>query len=263
MKALGLVLLFSAATLWATPLTLSVGNSIETDGISHHLEEIETPLELFDGTWDDPLDPIPIPEDFDLPLPQPGPIGGGNETLVIIDQIINLGEKVWNFIEKSKPTLNITRAYANALPKGVKTSEELEGFTPLNYRSFRMYGKNGFGSTVYDVTYTLVHRYGGRYENQGAYVEHATVLPHKVSALWGYTVDAGVSNVGAVNVGTREKPVGSVVMECFFRASTILKVSEFRTVYEFRGDSSRVTSINNDKDDTPGEAPSVQVHEVD
>lgn len=249
------VVLCAASAAWAAPVTLSTDQEVRLDGITHTLEEVATPSDVAyaldhqeeqAGTWEDILDPIPQPDDFNLPLPIPGPIGG-NETLVLIEQIVNLGERIWKFIADNKPVINVKRAYANALPKGVRSSEDLDGWSPLQYRSFRMHGKNGFNATVYDVTYTLVHRFQGNYNGQGAYIENATVLPHKVEALWGYTVDVGVENVGAVNVGTKEAPVGGLTMELAFRVSTIIKAAEFRSVYEFRGDTDRVTTIREDK----------------
>ena len=269
MRLLALATLLSASTLWATP-TITVDQPLQIGEITNHLEEIATPPEFFDtwdkmeeqaredaaaqeGSWNDPLDPDdfldPIPDDFDLPLPIPGPIGGGSQTLVILEQIVNLAERVWKFIADNKPVINVKRSYANALPRGVRSSEELDGFSTLQYRSFRMSAKNGFKQTVYDVTFTLVHRYGGNYNGEGYYLENATVLPHKIEALWGYTVEANVDNVGAVNVGTRDKPVGSLVMEMGFKAGTIIKATEYRAVYEFRGDSNRVTTIANDRGD--------------
>lgn len=266
MRLLALVSLFISGSIFA-----------DQETIINYMEEVETPesviieyedsldeMESQELGWQDPdfIDPLdPIPDDFDLPLPIPGPIGGGSQQLVILEQIVNLGERVWKFVERNKPVINVKRAYANALPKGVRSSEDLDGFSPLTYRSFRMKGKNGFGNKVYDTTYTLIHRYGGRYDSKGYYLENCTVLPHKTEALWGYTVDVGVENIGTVNVGTKERPVGSLVMEMAFRVGTIIKTSEFRTVYEFRGDSRGVTTINNDGSDAAGRAAPVHIIE--
>lgn len=256
MRALVGIALITTVSAWAAPRTISVTEATDKDGITNIIEEIDTPSSVMNeferSQWDAPplgndiLDPIPRPDDFNLPLPIPGPIGG-NDTLVLIEQIINLGERIWKFVADNKPVINVKRNYANALPKGVRTSEDLDGWSALQYRSYRMYGKNGFGAKVYDTTYTLTHRFQGNYEGQGQYLENATILPHKVEALWGYTLDMGVEGVGAVNVGTKTAPVGSLVMEMYFKVQTIIKASEFRSVYEFRGDRSDVTTIREDK----------------
>lgn len=278
MRTLFAIALFSVTSVFAATPVVTTENPVRTGDIVNYVEEIETPVEFYDsladtmasteGAWNDPLDPgdflDPIPDDFDLPLPIPGPIGGGNETLVIIDQIINIGERIWKFIADNKPVIDVKRNYANALPKGVRTSEELDGFSPLQYRSFRMYGKNGFKKTVYDVTFTLIHRYNGNYRGEGSYIENATVLPHKVEALWGYKVEASVDNVGAVNVGTKEKPVGSLIMEMTFKVNTVIKAMDYRSVYEFRGDRRDVTTIHSDRgSDNAGDGDSEIQHFVE
>ena len=166
-----------------------------------------------------------------------------DDAIKSITEVVNLGEKIWKIIEKNKPVLNVKYAYANAVPKGVKGPEELEGFTPMNYRSFRKSGKNWFGSTVFDVTYTLAHRYNGSFQGRGKYLDAVTVLPHKVDVLWGYTVNFNVNRVSTANVGNEKAPLASVVMEMDFQVSTMLKASQYRNMYEFRGDTARVTSI--------------------
>ncbi len=168
-----------------------------------------------------------------------------DDILKEINEIVNLGEKIWKIIEKNRPVINVKYAYANAVPKGVKGPEELEGFTPMNYRSFRKFGKNWFGSTVFDLTYTLAHRYNGTYQGRGKYLDAVTVLPHKVEALWGYTVNFNVNRVSTANVGSEKAPLASIVMDLDFQVSTVLKASQYRNMYEFRGDTARVTSIEN------------------
>ena len=258
MRALVGIAMFSALTAWAAPRTLSINQPITEDGLTTYLEEVATPSDvvrtLENSSWDTPLgndilDPLPIPrpDDFNLPLPIPGPIGGGSETLVIIEQIVNIGERIWKFVTDNKPVINVKRNFANALPKGIRSSEELDGWSALQYRSYRMWAKNAFGGVAYDFTYTLTHRFQGNYDGKGLYLENATILPQKVEASWGYTLDVGVDNVGAVNVGTKADPVGSLVMEMSFKVGTALKALEFRKVYEFRGDRSDVTTIRDDK----------------
>lgn len=165
------------------------------------------------------------------------------DVLVIIEQIVNLGEKVWNIIESNQAVSDVEHKYANALPAGVRGPEELDEFSPMQHKSYRMYGKNMFGATVYDVTYTLVHRFGGRYQSKGQYLDGVTVLPNHVSTLWGYKLSMGVDSVSTVNVGTKEAPVGSIMMQMTFKVGTVLKKTEYRGLYEFRGDSKSVTPL--------------------
>ena len=217
---------------------LVVGTAVASDqtwtndrndlGITNYVEEVETPQDIVDY----------------LGLPYVVHRRRDAET-INIGEIINIAEKIWKIIEKNKPVVNVKYSYANAVPKGIKSTEELENFSSVQHRSFRMYGKNGFGSTVYDLTYTLVHRYGGTYDGRGQYLDAVTVLPAKLNVLWGYTVDFVVDRVSTVNLGSKEAPVASILMGLSFNVSTVLKTSQFRNLFEFRGDSKDVRSLPN------------------
>lgn len=222
--------LFTAVGLLALSNVLALGvvqpenRNLQDEKVIHFMEEVETPESAYE---------LLSCEDDKTTV---------DDGEVDLATIVNIGEKVWKVIQDNKAVLNTKTTYANALPKGLNGSD-LENFSSPQFRSFRMYGKNLFGMTVYDVTYTVVHRYGGTFEGKGKYVENVTVLPHQVSALWGYNVNMLVSNVSASNVGSKESPIGSVMMEMYFRVSTVFKVMEYRNVFEFRGDSAAVKTI--------------------
>lgn len=164
------------------------------------------------------------------------------ESDVDIATIINIGKEVWAIIEKNQPVVNISYDYANALPKGVASPSDLDGFSDMVSQSYRMYGKNLYGMTVYDVTYTVVHQYGGSYQGKGRYLATAAVIPSNVDVLWGYKVDLKVTNVSTLNVGTATAPVGSINLELSFKVSTVIKSHTTTTLFQFRGDSADVNS---------------------
>ena len=163
-----------------------------------------------------------------------------NDPLVFIEHMVNLGQKLWKIVVDNKPVVNIRYTYANALPKGVESSEDLDGFSDLQYRSLRLYGKNSYGLKVYDLTYTLVHRYGGSYRGRGSYLENIAIIPQRVEVLWGYKLNLEAKRVTAVNVGTRENPIAGLAMEMGMRVSTPIKDISLTRLYEFRGDSAQV-----------------------
>ena len=162
-----------------------------------------------------------------------------NET-VILDQIINMGKKVWDIVKANQPVVNVQYDFANALPKGLTSSSELSDFSDIQSTSVRIWGTNPYGFTVYDVTLTTVHQFGGQYDGKGKYLETVSVIPSNLSVLWGYTVDYKVTSVSAINVGTRANPISSMALHAKFKVSTIVKSAETNTVYQFRGDSAAV-----------------------
>jgi hypothetical protein len=190
--------------------------------IQHHLEETETPRDLI------------------LPERSPWREGRQNavgETAVLLGTLVNTAEKAWALVERNRPVTQVSGLFANALPKGVESGGELEAFSDLQKRSFRSYGTNPFGATVYDVEYTVLHRYGGSYEGKGRYLDQVTIVPTYVKALWGYTVDVTVTSSPPTNVGTAESPVSGLLLELSIRVSTLVKSADGRRVFEFRGDS--------------------------
>jgi hypothetical protein len=164
------------------------------------------------------------------------------EADVILDQIINMGKKVWDIVKANRPVTNVQYDFANALPKGLTSSAELSDFSNVQSSSVRIWGTNGFGVTVYDVTLTAVHQFGGQYEGKGRYLETVSVVPSNLNVLWGYTVDYSVTSVSALNAGTRLNPVSSIALHAKFKVSTILKSDETNTVYQFRGDSAEIST---------------------
>jgi hypothetical protein len=225
MKAVLIAVLLVSSSVMATPVAESYNQDL---GIYQYVEEIKTPK-----NFEVKLGKIEIPR-AEM---------GTEEIGVIFDSIVNLGKKVWAIVESNKPVVSVSYLYANALPKGVRSSEELDSFSPLQATSYRVYGENLYGMTVYDLTYSLVHRYGGSYQGRGKYLENVSVVPTALDVMWGYTVDYKVDKVSVVNTGTRENPVGSVLLETLFKVSTVVKSSESHSVYEFRGDNAKVFTV--------------------
>jgi hypothetical protein len=170
------------------------------------------------------------------------PRDGVTEADVDWASIVNLGKEIWAVVEANQPVVDISYDYATALPRGVTSAADLEGFSDLTSQSWRVWGENLYGMTVYDVTYTLVHQYGGAYQGKGRYLATVAVLPSNVDVLWGYKVSLNVTNVGALNVGSAEAPVGSVNLEMAFKVSTVIKSHTSTTLFQFRGDSADVNA---------------------
>lgn len=188
-----------------------------------------------DGGWGDTSDDDDDDWDDGYDYPRRG--GGSGYSL---DTIINLGKKIWDIIAKNKPVANVKYDFSNALPEGVKSGMELQSFTGLQFKSFRVWGTNYFGANVYNVVYTVVFRYDGNVGGKGKYLDALSIVPQKLDVAWGYTVEFKVNKVSVSNVGTREAPIASSVMEAYMKVATVLSLSEDRFLYEIRGDSEKM-----------------------
>ena len=201
-----------------------------SDVIIMHSAKVETPSDAFATI--DRLNSMPEITPFD---------GEDTDTAdVIIEKFVNLGKKVWAVIQANQPVANARFSFANALPQGVTSSSDLENFSGIQSSSVRLWGTNLAGMTVYDVTLTAVHQYGGSYDGKGKYLETVSIIPSNLSVLWGYSVDYAVDGIATTNAGTKANPVAQMTLNAKFKVSSVLQKSERNTVYEFRGDSPTV-----------------------
>jgi hypothetical protein len=90
-------------------------------GLRHYTVETETPSDVLERAEQEMSRPSVTEE-----------VGGA---LVVIDQIVNLGEKVWKIVSDNKATANVKESFANAIPQGVENSQALAGFSDLQHQS--------------------------------------------------------------------------------------------------------------------------------
>jgi hypothetical protein len=220
--------MFLRTILTVSSLALASGSAVAADeNLLSFVVEVETPQDVEDS--------VRKALDSREPADQTGLTDGG----ISLATIINLGKEAWKIIVANQPVADVKYHFANALPQGTRANE-LDGFSDLQMKSYRIYGVNGFGSTVYDTTVTLVHQFGGSYEGRGKYLETVAVVPSNVSVLWGYKLNYNVNNVAVVNVGTSEAPVASLSMAQTLEVSTVLKKQIRNTVVQFRGDTAQI-----------------------
>jgi hypothetical protein len=207
-----------------TPISAA---SDETQTITMHSEVVETPNDVF--AFVDRVNTFPDATPFEEVAMN-----------VDVDAIVNMAQKAWDIIKANAPVANVKFQFANALPKGLNDSSALTGFSNLNSKSVRIWGTNMWGATVYDVTLTAVHQYGGQFNGKGQYLETVSVIPSNLSVLWGYTVNYSVENITTTNGGTAENPVAKMALHAKFKVETVMQKNETNTVYQFSGDSADV-----------------------
>jgi hypothetical protein len=204
----------------------------DLDELVHSSEDVETPSEVLDMLEND--------ADLELRTEDQGCYGVATAAGIDFGTIVNLGKSIWTVIEKNAPVAKTDYDFANALPAGVKSASALAGFSDIQHKSIRLYGENGFGMKVYDVTYTLVSQYGGSYRGRGKYLSTVAVIPSRVSVLVGYKLDLKVVNAAVVNVGTEKDPVGSVALNVGLKIDSPLKTILKTVIYQFRGDTKEI-----------------------
>lgn len=167
-----------------------------------------------------------------------GDAGGGADPTVVLDQIINIGKKIWAIIDANKPVVDIKTQYAVALPSGTVSAAQLAGWKPPRGTVYGLTAKNLYGQKVIDVRYQVLRQYGGQYHGHGRYLSGVTIQPLQVDVLWGYkfSLDATVGDTSITNAGTDAEPIAGMQPVVQWRVQTSIKDSTGRAGYYLQGD---------------------------
>lgn len=173
------------------------------------------------------------------PTEVPAPdTGGGDDPTIVLDSIINIGQKIWKIIDDNKPVVNIKTTYATALPEGVKGWSSMSGWQRPKGTIYQLTAKNAYGGQVINLRYQVLRTSGGSYKGTGKYLTAVTVEPLLVEVAWGYhfTMEASVPDSSVVNVGTSENPVAAMMAQLGWRIQTPIKDSQGKGIYYLQGD---------------------------
>jgi hypothetical protein len=96
--------------------------------------------------------------------------------------------------------------------------------------------KNLFGMEVVKFHFRLAYTYGGGRAGAGRYLANVSVLPAELNVLWGYTFNAEVQVMPAVNLGNVTSPVAGLEVNVVWQVKTVLKESDNSVHYFVRGD---------------------------
>ncbi len=176
--------------------------------------------------------------------PFPGTEPQGPSPIVIADQIVNLGKKIWDIIKTGKPVVNIQVDAASGVPQGIQDWRNLAGWQTPKSRLVRMSYRNGFDVNVIDFTYRLVYTYGGNYEGVGKYLSQVSVVPANLQVAFGYDFDAKTTVPNLVNVGTKAEPMAGMEVLVQWKISTVFKQEQNSHTLFVRGDGT-VTDLSN------------------
>ena len=158
--------------------------------------------------------------------PQYENLGGAIATLtqaeVIVDRIINIGTKIWNVVEAGRPVANYQNNRATALPQGARTWDQLENWQRPRSRVVGITYKNLYGIEVAKMVYRIVLLAGGSVEGKGRYIGYASVEPLEVNTAFMYTMNASANADSVFNLGTRQNPVGGMILNINWTVSTVL-----------------------------------------
>lgn len=146
------------------------------------------------------------------------------QIIMVTDQLIALGKKIWAIIEAGKPviTTNMSKPIS-VLPKqddGTFAFSDMANWSMPAVKSYRVSYKNGWNSEVIGFTYTVYFQHSGTYNDVGAYITSLNVEASEIYVAWGFKFDATSALVGIANMGSSADPIASATVSIAYKASS-------------------------------------------
>jgi hypothetical protein len=164
---------------------------------------------------------------------------GIGEVIAVANQLIALGEKVYELVKKGKPVLNTSYAPISVMPKAVDGTPvdmmDTAGWSLPKSRKVVMEYKNAYGMKVVTFEYTIVFAHSGTYNDRGAYITAAQIVPSNVSVQWGFSFDAKMNLVGLQNHGTTKDPVAGAILNLNYKVNSLMSAIESNDQYHITG----------------------------
>lgn len=154
---------------------------------------------------------------------------------LIVDKVINIGQKIWSVVEKGKPVANYSSASANALPENASRWDQLESWNAPKSKIISVVYKNVYGIEVIRFTYRIILLYGGSVGGVGKYIGYANVEPLEMTTAYMYTFNVKASVDSVYNMGTKRNPVAGMILNINWTVETVLKKSTMTHTYSLDG----------------------------
>ncbi len=154
--------------------------------------------------------------------------------IMVIDNIIAIGKKIWPIIEAGKPVVksNMVKAITvipsdNKDPKVTLTG--MANWSVPEAQRFTVIFKNKLGMEVVNFDFTVYFQHSGTYNGKGKYLTSVTTEASRVWAAWGFDLDVNSELISIANVGTQKNPVASAILRIGLKVDGV--INEVQTSY--------------------------------
>lgn len=214
-------------------LTLAVATNAFAAPISQKDDLVMTTTEISSFTKG-----MDIDQDIAIPM---DPIERAGKIVAVAREVVALGEEIYTLVQKGKPTIQTEYAPVSVVPKDPMTKEivdvfDLEGFSVPVMKQFNTVLKSRVtGMTVVNFTYKVLYSYNGSYNGKGKYLTSVLVVPSSVSVSYGWDFKATMKVIQVMNHGTRENPVGGVVIALNYKMNSWGRAEERTDTFHIAG----------------------------
>lgn len=177
------------------------------------------------------------PGEIDIGLLPPPPGKGPIDIPIdVINDIINIGEKIWRIIEANQPVVDVSTTYANAYPRGIEHWTDMHSWKAPQATMYEFSAKNLLGMDAVKVRYQVIRMTEGKYKDKGHYLNHVTIEPLKVEVNWGMKFHLLAQIPSVMNVGSSEDPIAGMLATLKWQINTVFKHVQGTSVYYMQGD---------------------------
>lgn len=159
--------------------------------------------------------------------------------ITIIDQLLVLGEKIWNLVLKGKPVIRIEHTPMSVLPHFLESTPnplELENWQIPKTVKYNYVALTNFGNEAVNFTYAVQFSYGGSYGGKGKYLTGVNIVPLNVKLRWNFQFDAKTYVDSVTNLRTKDDPVAAVTMRINYNFTSMTTASLANESYHITGE---------------------------
>lgn len=153
-----------------------------------------------------------------------------------VGDIIGAGRFLWDIVKENRPVATMSSDLVSALPRNVKTWQDLQGWSKPQDRAFKVTYKNSYNVSTVEFVYQIHYMHSGTYNGQGRYLAQVTVIPTYLKVLWGYRFNAQGSIPEILNLGTEKNPIAGMNIFLNWSVSTVVKHEQVTRQYTVQGD---------------------------
>jgi len=239
-------LAFSLALSLTLP-TMAASNSKSIPFTQKNLEQSVTTLESLDLKSDQEkyftITNVKVTEMNELVWKGNGDKDGNNEPqkdvgeiVMVIDQIVAVGKKIWDIVSGGRPVVQTTMdKVVHVLPKTGNEGTafyDMENWGIPKSKDYLVEFQNGFNSSVVTFVYTVFYQGGGTFEGKGQYLTGVNVTATNVEVSWGFDFDATSALVAISNHGSKANPEAGATLQVKYTVKNWLKeISATETVH--------------------------------
>lgn len=155
---------------------------------------------------------------------------------ISVEDIINVGEWLWQIVKENKPTVDFEQKKATGIPEDAGHPRHMENWEAPTSLTYLMIFKNGFGSEVVRFKYKVIFSPKGSYNGKGRYLANTSIHPAEIDVSWGFDFDAAVEIEDLLNLATKDDPIAGIQIAMKWKVESWTKTIEGQDIYFVQGD---------------------------